>query len=142
MDVVSIWPFNASNAAVPLAAAILGHLPSTADEIQFVQYVGVSVFLLSFVPLIFGGKVYRMLEWIMTLKLVVVLGYLTFIAVFMVSGAVIWDVATAFFRFGNVPLESRHHCRRPPLYDCGKRWRYDLHAQGNHGKGETGYRRV
>ena len=106
IDIAAIWPYNASNAAVPLAAAILGHLPRTADEIQFVQYLGVTVFLLSFVPLIFGGKVYSMLEWIMTLKLVVVLSYLTFIAVFMVSGAVIWDVATGFFRFGNIPLRA------------------------------------
>ena len=105
-DIAAIWPYNASNAAVPLAAAVLGHLPSTADEIQFVKHLGVSVFLLSFVPLVFGGKVYRMLEWIMTLKLVVVLGYLTLIAVFMVSGAVIWDVATGFFRFGTVPLRA------------------------------------
>ena len=27
LDLASIWPYNASNAAVPLAAAILGHLP-------------------------------------------------------------------------------------------------------------------
>ena len=106
IDIAAIWPYNASNAAVPLAAAISGHLPSTADEIQVVKHLGVTVFLLSFVPLIFGGKVYRMLEWIMTLQLVVVLGYLTFIAVFLVSGAVIWDVATGFFRFGNVPLRA------------------------------------
>ena len=105
-DIAAIWPYNASNAAVPLAAAMLGHLPGSADEIQFVKHLGVTVFLLSFVPLIFGGTVYRMLEWIMTLKLVVVLGYLTFIAVFMVSGAVIWDVATGFFRFGTVPLRA------------------------------------
>ncbi len=106
LDIAAIWPYNASNAAVPLAAAILGHLPGTADEIQFVKLLGVAVFVLSFVPLIFGGKVYHMLEWIMTLKLVVVLSYLTFIAVFMVSGAVIWDVATGFFRFGAVPLRA------------------------------------
>ncbi len=28
MDLTSIWPYNASNAAVPLAAAIIGHLPA------------------------------------------------------------------------------------------------------------------
>ena len=27
LDVSNIWPYNASNAAVPLAAAVLGHLP-------------------------------------------------------------------------------------------------------------------
>src|SRR5579871_4086888 len=27
LDLAAVWPFNASNAAVPLAAALLGHLP-------------------------------------------------------------------------------------------------------------------
>ena len=32
LDVAAIWPYNASNAAVPLAAVILGHLPQTASD--------------------------------------------------------------------------------------------------------------
>ena len=56
--------------------------------------------------MIFGGTVYRMLEKIMTAKLVLVLGYLSIIAVVMVSWPVIRDVATGFFRFGTVPLRA------------------------------------
>jgi hypothetical protein len=103
LDLASIWPYNASNAAIPLAAAILGRLPHAGDAF-LVKGLGITIFLLAFVPLIFGGTVYRMLEKIMAAKLVIVLGYLSIIAVTMVSAPVLWDVCTGFFRFGTVPL--------------------------------------
>ena len=115
LDIASIWPYNASNAAVPLAAAILGHLPGDGtlriagqvlSESQLVRSLGFAVFILAFVPLIFGGTVYRMLEKIMSLKLVLVLGYLTFMAVFMVSPRVGWEVFTGFFRVGEYPQRA------------------------------------
>ena len=68
LDLAAIWPFNASNAAVPLAAAWLGRLPS-GDDMPLVKGLGYVLFILAFVPLIFGGTVYRMLEKIMTIKL-------------------------------------------------------------------------
>jgi len=103
LDLAAIWPFNASNAAVPLAAAWLGHLPGPADT-GFVKGLGYAIFVLAFVPLIFGGTVYRMLEKIMTIKLGLVLAYFTFVGLFMVSGPVAWEVFVGFFRFGSVPL--------------------------------------
>jgi hypothetical protein len=115
LDIAAIWPFNASNAAVPLAAAILGHLPGAGQlrlagfvitEIQLVRGLGFTVFLLAFVPLIFGGTVYRMLEKIMTVKLVLVLGYLMFMTLFFVSPRVGWEVFTGFFQFGQYPARA------------------------------------
>ncbi len=103
LDLAAIWPFNASNAAVPLAAAWLGRLPSS-DDMPLVKGLGYALFVLAFVPLIFGGTVYRMLEKIMTIKLGLVLTYLSFVAIFMVSGPVAWEVVTGFFSFGTVPL--------------------------------------
>lgn len=104
LEFPAIWPYNASNAAIPLAAAILGRLPKVPDDELLVKSLGISIFLLAFVPLIFGGTVYRMLEKIMMTKLVVVLGYLSVIALTMVSLPVVWDVATGFVRFGTVPI--------------------------------------
>ncbi len=103
LDVASFFPYNASNAAVPLAAAFLGRLPRPEDML-LVRGLGIAIFLLCFIPLLFGGTVYRMLEKIMAAKLVVVLGYLSIIAVTMVSAPVMWDVVTGFFAFGTVPL--------------------------------------
>jgi hypothetical protein len=106
LDIAAIWPYNASNAAVPLAAVLLGHLPQTGSDQWLVKVLGFTIFLLAFVPLIFGGTVYKMLEKIMTAKLVLVLGYLSIIAVLMVSWPVVRDVATGFLRFGTVPLRA------------------------------------
>lgn len=123
LDIAAIFPYNASNAAVPLAAAILGHLPQTADDAFLVKVLGFTIFLLAFVPLIFGGTVYRMLEKIMSTKLVLVLGYLTFVAVFMVSAGVAQDVFLGFFRFGTVPL-------RPDSLVVGRHFNLRVDAGG------------
>ena len=106
LDLAAIWPYNASNAAVPLAAVFLGRLPQTASDQMLVKVLGFAIFVLAFVPLIFGGTVYRMLEKIMTAKLVLVLGYLSIVAVTMVSWPVFRDVATGFFGFGTCPLRA------------------------------------
>ena len=115
METPNLWPFMASNTAVPLAAAMLGHLPGDAMtslfgipllETKLVRVLGYCIFIGAFIPLIFGGAVYRMLERIMTLKIVLVLGYLTVVSVFMVSGPNAWEVATGFFRFGTVPFRA------------------------------------
>jgi hypothetical protein len=122
LEVGAILPYNASNAAVPLSAAFLGRLPSQ-DDANLVKWLGIAIFLLSFVPLIFGGTVYKMLEKIMTAKLVVVLGYLTIIAVTMVSAPVVWDVCTGFFRFGTLPL-------RPEVMIVGRHFNVQLDEGG------------
>ena len=110
-----IWPFMAANAAVPLAAAILGHLPGAAtitilgftlSESAFVKVLGYCVFLGAFVPLIFGGTVYRVIEWLMSAKVVLVLGYCIIITALMVPGNIAWEVVQGFFRFGTVPLRA------------------------------------
>jgi hypothetical protein len=125
LDASSIWPFNASNAAVPLAAAILGHLPGERalqlwgldlpatlagqplTEALFTKLLGFGIFLLAFVPLIFGGTIYKMLERVMMIKLIVVLVYLVLVAAFLVHAATAREVLAGFFRFGQVPLRAQ-----------------------------------
>ena len=104
-DFAAIWPFNASNAAVPLAAAFLGRLPAAGDA-GLVKFLGFAIFIAAIVPLIFGGTVYRMLEKIMSFKLIFVLVYLTVIAAFMVSWPVAKEVATGFVSPGIVPIRA------------------------------------
>jgi hypothetical protein len=92
---------------VPLAAVFLGHLPQTDGDRALVKALGMTIFALAFVPLVFGGTVYRMLEKIMTAKLVLVLGYLSLIAVTLVSWPVMRDVFTGFVGVGTVPLRAQ-----------------------------------
>ncbi len=65
------------------------------------RYLGISIFVLAFVPLIFGGTIYRMLEKVMSLKLIFILGWLVFVTVFLVPPRIMWEVATGFVGFGS-----------------------------------------
>lgn len=115
LDLAAVWPFNASNAAVPLAAALLGHLPGgatisvlglTMTEDQLVKLLGYLIFLVAFLPLIFGGTIYRMLERVMATKLVIVLTYLIFAVALTVSPATIREVGVGLIDFGQVPIRA------------------------------------
>jgi Mn2+/Fe2+ NRAMP family transporter len=115
LDFAAIWPFNASNAAVPLAAAVLGHLPGSGHlsiyglaltEDQLVKALGYLIFLAAFLPLIFGGTIYRMLERVMAVKLVIVLGYLIFAVGLTVSPSSMREVGLGLIGFGTVPLRA------------------------------------
>src|SRR5262249_53931308 len=113
LDFAAIWPFNVAGAAVALAAADLGHLPGSASvgstslsEIGLVTILQCVLFLGAFVPLIFGGTIYRMLLRIFTTKLAITLLYLTFFVVLTVSARNIWEVTTGFLGFGKIPLPA------------------------------------
>jgi hypothetical protein len=101
-DLGTYFPFLAANAAVPLAAVILHRLP-TAEDSALVKNLSQGIFLCSFVPLIFGGKIYNSLEKLMVTKLVLVLGYLGFIAIFLVGWDTKWEIFSGLFRFGALP---------------------------------------
>lgn len=101
-DLGSLWPYLSSNAAVPLAAVLLGRLPGAGDG-GLVRGLGYAIFLSAFVPLVFGGKVYNAIERLMVAKLVVILGYLGFVAVFFVGRGTWWEIFSGVFRFGSLP---------------------------------------
>jgi len=101
-DLGGIWPYLASNAAVPLAAVMLNRLPGAGDD-ALVRTLGYAIFLAAFVPLIFGGKIYNALERVMVTKLMLVLGYLAFVAIFLVSWDTKWEIFSGLFRFGSLP---------------------------------------
>jgi hypothetical protein len=151
LDFFAIWPYLSANAAVPLNAALLGHLPGAvpidylsveevttrtglardvvqelkdnpkhfsakpvedqkpypepiqqwmSGELARNRWLAYAIFLLSFVPLIFGGKVYNSLEQIMTAKIVIVLAYLVFVGIFLVSWRTWLEVFAGFVFIG------------------------------------------
>jgi hypothetical protein len=102
LDLGGVFPYLASNAAVPLAAVILGHLPGPGDD-SLVRTLSYVIFLSVLTPLIFGGKIYNAIERIMVAKLVLVLGYLTLVGVFMVSGETWVNIFSGFVKFGQFP---------------------------------------
>lgn len=63
-----------------------------------VKCLGIGVFLLAFIPLIFGGKIYTVLERIMTAKIVLVLAYLMVVGLLYVEPSA-WAEAFGGFIF-------------------------------------------
>jgi Mn2+/Fe2+ NRAMP family transporter len=156
VDFFGLWPYLAANAAVPLAAAILGHLPAAqpltymppdqiaretgvqvdvvkdiqatpqkygegagktplppaitewskgkqpqvAGEAKLRNWLAYAIFAGCFIPLIFGGKIYTVLERIMVVKVVLVLGYLLFLGIFYVSGGTWAQIFGGFVGLG------------------------------------------
>ena len=105
LELGHIWPYNVASASVAVAAIVLGHLPR-ADDSTFVHVLSCGLFLLAFMPLIFGGTVYKTLERIMTAKLVVVLIFFCFVATFLISARSMREVASGFIHFGQIPLRA------------------------------------
>jgi hypothetical protein len=103
LDFGAIFPYLAANAATPLAAVILGHIPG-AEDWMLLKGLGFAVYLLAMVPLIFGGKIYSTLKAIMTVKIVVVLGFLLLLAAFHSSLSTWVAIFSGFFKFGTVPV--------------------------------------
>jgi len=114
LDFGSVFPYLIASAATPLAAVILGEIPSSTREydllgmtltgkaiIQWLQYV---VFILVLVPLFFGGKVFNALKAIMTFKVAVVFGFLLLVAVAFSTPQTWAEILSGFFKFGSVPV--------------------------------------
>jgi hypothetical protein len=101
-EIGGVWPYLSANAAVPLASVFLQRLPGPGD-VQLVKTLGYVIFLCAFLPLIFGGKVYTALERVMTVKLVLVLGYLSFVTLTFVSWDTWGEILSGLFKFGVLP---------------------------------------
>src|SRR5687768_13508236 len=92
LDAGSIFPYLAANAAVPLLTAVLGRelnpkteslnvIGFTLGYAGMIRATGVVLFLLCLVPLIFGGKIYNSIKAVLSAKVVIVLGFLLFVAI-------------------------------------------------------------
>jgi len=109
LDFGAIWPYLSANAAVPLVAAYFGDTPiDPLLKAHYVQQTGIWIFIAAFIPLIFGGKIYNSLEKVMVAKIVLVLGYLTFLGIFYVDWATWSEVFTGFVSFGALPIVNGH----------------------------------
>ncbi|HWL10018.1 MAG TPA: Nramp family divalent metal transporter [Planctomicrobium sp.] len=117
MDFGSFLPYLSSNAAIPLLSMFLGRLPNPTDpnDSFLLRITGCGILILILTPLIFGGKVYRSLKYIMSAKLIIVIGFLGFLAI----GYSTWDtwreIFSGFFRFGTLPYMPAEEGGKPQL---------------------------
>ena len=96
-------PGLSTNAAVLIASLSLGRPPVPADAavVNAIAYGCLAVVVL---PVLVGGKVYNVLQVVMTAKVVVVLTFCLFIGATFVSARGWADVFSGFVEFGNVPV--------------------------------------
>ena len=107
LDCGAVFPYLAANAATPLSAVLLGGvLPDPMNNDMhwwLMRLLAYLIFLLAMVPLIVGGKIYNSLKAIMSLKIVVVLGFLSVVAIFHSSPSTWFEIFGGFFHFGSLP---------------------------------------
>ena len=104
-DFSGFFQFKVSSAVAPVIALATGEMPDPNDEriLQIMSYV---IWVVLLIPLFIGGKIYRSLKILMTVKLVVVLGVLGTLALFFSSWSTWWEILTGFWQFGNIPLQD------------------------------------
>ncbi|MEK6258612.1 MAG: Nramp family divalent metal transporter [Planctomycetota bacterium] len=118
LDCGSFLPYLASSAAIPLFAMLNQRMPDLKvdDDKMFVTMLGCGMFLAVLLPLLVGGKVYNSIKAIMAFKLVVVLGFLMFLAVFYSKPATWVEISTGFLKVGTVPIppegDANHNGKR------------------------------
>jgi hypothetical protein len=103
----SVAPYLAVNAAVPLETLMMGQVldyETNANHWWMHKFVATGIYLLTLVPLIFGGKIYNSLKAVMSFKLVVVIGFLLVLSIFFSHPSSWLEIVSGFVKFGTVPV--------------------------------------
>ena len=107
LNVSALVPGLSTHGAAMIAALILDR-PPTPDDVWLITPLAYACLLGVALPVLLGGKVYNVLQLVMTAKVVVVLGYCLVISLLFVSPSSWWNVFSGFLKFGNVPVSDGH----------------------------------
>jgi hypothetical protein len=105
LNISALVPGLSTHGAAMIASLILDRPPTKADLGLVVPLAYACLFAVAF-PVVMGGKVYNILQWVMTAKIAIVLGFCFGMGVTCVSAANWWNVGSGFFQFGNVPVAA------------------------------------
>lgn len=103
LNISALVPGLSTHGAAMIASIYLDRPPSKEDLWLVVPLAYACLFGVA-LPVILGGKVYNILQWVMTAKIVVVLGFCFGLGLTCVSAANWWNVWSGFLQFGNVPV--------------------------------------
>ncbi len=105
LDFGSLFPYQTASTATPVASLALGRLPTKEHE-TMLRWLACGLYVLTAVPLVFSGKIYTFIKWMMTTKIVVVFSFLLLLSVLYSSSETWKDIATGFFKVGTVPVKG------------------------------------
>jgi hypothetical protein len=133
LDFGTIFPYLAASAGTPIAAVWLDRMPEPdkfPGDRQLLKNISYGIFLTAIVPLIFGGKVYNSIRVLMTLKIFIVLGFLTLLAVCYSKPSTWVEIGTGFLKFGSVPVQKGEDANGNGILDEGEDWDSDGRLDG------------
>jgi hypothetical protein len=109
IDLGSLIPYQTASMATPVFALAEGTLPRPdlfPAQTSTLTLVGCGLILLTALPLIVSGRIYRFMKAMMAVKVVVVFAFLLLLGVLYASAETWTDIATGFFKVGTVPVRS------------------------------------
>eukprot|EP00913_Durusdinium_trenchii_P035304 g33034.t1 len=143
LDFGSIFPYLAAAAAAPLATVLLGDVPdakhgqavisffgmgeTTVSHEAFLRTLSYIIFLTALIPLIFGGKIFNALKFVMGFKIFTVMGFLLILGIFYSTPNTWTEIFSGFVKFGNVPVRHIEDVNRNGVLDPGEDWDGDNH---------------
>lgn len=105
LNISALVPGLSTHGAAMIASLILDRPPTKEDLWLVVPLAYACLFAVAF-PVVMGGKIYNILQWVMTAKIAIVLGFCFGLGVTCVSASNWWNVISGFVQFGNVPVAN------------------------------------
>ncbi len=105
LNLSALIPALSTNGAAVLAALWLDRVPTEADR-GLVIGLAYACLLLVTLPVLLGGKVYNMLQAVMTAKVFCVLTFCLVVGVLLVRGDYWRQICSGFVQFGNLPVSE------------------------------------
>lgn len=103
LNVAALVPGLSTHGAAMIAGLILDR-PPTADDRGLVTWLSYACLAGVALPVLLGGKIYNLLQNVMTVKVIVVLGFCLLLGVTCVHWTNWRNVFSGFVEFGNVPV--------------------------------------
>lgn len=103
----ALIPGLSTHGAAMTASLLLDRPPGEEDRWLVTQLAYLYLLLVA-LPVLIGGKVYHMLQAIMTVKVFAVLGFCLIVGLTCVSPGNWWSIFSGFLKFGTVPTLVDH----------------------------------
>jgi hypothetical protein len=121
LSVGAFIPGLSSNAGILIVSMILDRPPGAADQTLVTVFSFLCMFAVT-LPVLIGGKIYNMLQVVMTAKVIIVLSFCLAMGLLFVSWEHWYEVFSGFLKFGVLPV--MHEGKEQPLNVLRYRWDY------------------